>query len=204
MKNSYMYQYIIKWKYNLKMIQILQHLMKYLDTYWIWVDCTISIPYEKFHSCDFTKNIWMRFFIQTIIIMFEKKVCWETTFVWKPTINRLEAFVSKFILHVYQNLRWNWKTTPTINQNVLKKYILLPKVAPPKCVFTQIHNFEILGVSFSMKFSLDYILHSIATKFSRPMSIPLKPLQMFIGMKAFWKLSTPIALNLYFQPFCFC
>jgi hypothetical protein len=30
--------------------------MKYLFIYWMWVDCTNAIPYEKFHSCDFTKT----------------------------------------------------------------------------------------------------------------------------------------------------
>jgi len=39
--------------------------MKYLlIIYWIWINCIISILYEKFHSCDFTKNILMMFFIQ--------------------------------------------------------------------------------------------------------------------------------------------
>jgi len=33
------------------------HITLVLTTlYWIWIDCTISIPYENFHSCDFTKN----------------------------------------------------------------------------------------------------------------------------------------------------
>jgi hypothetical protein len=50
----------------------------------------------------------------------------------------LEAIVSKFILYVYQNARWNQrKHAPKIIQNVPKKeYIFLLKVGPPHSVFS--------------------------------------------------------------------
>jgi hypothetical protein len=53
-----MYQYTAKCKYVLKMIQIIIRLDEIPNhIYWIWIDCTISIPYEKLHSYDFTKKI---------------------------------------------------------------------------------------------------------------------------------------------------
>jgi hypothetical protein len=61
------------------------------------------IPYEKFHSCDFTKNIWI-------------------FFIWKIIGIMLHAFVSKSILYVYQNVRWNQrKHASKIILNVLLK-----------------------------------------------------------------------------------
>lgn len=48
--------------------------MKYLVFYGVRVDCTFSISYEKFHSYAFTKNIEMRFFIQTRMIKLKKKI----------------------------------------------------------------------------------------------------------------------------------
>jgi len=80
-----MYQYIVKCKYTSKMIQMITTFDKVLShIYWIWVDYTISISYEKFHSYDFTKNIWiMKFFIQTSNITLKKKNCWKKKFVEK-------------------------------------------------------------------------------------------------------------------------
>jgi hypothetical protein len=44
----------------------------------------------------------------------------------------LEAFVSKSILNVYQNARWNQrKIAPKIIQNGTKKNIFLHKAPPP-------------------------------------------------------------------------
>jgi hypothetical protein len=40
--------------------------------------CSNSILHEEFHSCDFTENIWMKFFIQTNI-----NVCVHKGFVKK-------------------------------------------------------------------------------------------------------------------------
>jgi len=83
--------------------------MKYLVIYWMWVHWTISIPYEKFHFYDFTKNIWMKFFIQTNITMLKKKVIEKNYFRLKDNKNNARGFVSTFILYVYQNARWNLK-----------------------------------------------------------------------------------------------
>ncbi len=65
MKNNYIYQYTIKCKYILKMIQIITKFDEVLNH----ILNIISIPCENFHSCNFTKNIWMKIFIQKIIIM---------------------------------------------------------------------------------------------------------------------------------------
>jgi len=43
--------------------------MIYLVINIIWVDYTISIPYESSTHVISQKNIWMRFFIQTSIII---------------------------------------------------------------------------------------------------------------------------------------
>jgi hypothetical protein len=52
----------------------------------------------------------------------EKANCWEITFIWKITKIVLEAFVSKSILFVYQNTKWNQRNpTPKIILNILKK-----------------------------------------------------------------------------------
>jgi hypothetical protein len=49
----------------------------------------------------------------------------------------LETFVSKLILYVYQNARWNQrKISLKIIQNILeKKHILLPNKVPWYCAF---------------------------------------------------------------------
>jgi hypothetical protein len=109
------------------------HMTLVLTTlYWILINCTISIPYEKFHSCNFKKNyMWMRFFIQTSVIIFTKKNCWKFTFIWKRKRIMLEAFVSKSISHVYQNIRWNFlKLTPNNTKCTKKKFIFLHKWLP--------------------------------------------------------------------------
>jgi hypothetical protein len=60
-------------------------------------------------------------FIQTNITMLKKKVHWKTYFSLKDTKNNIRGFVSTFILHVYQNARWNQrKFDPKIIQNLLK------------------------------------------------------------------------------------
>ncbi len=41
-------QYIAKWKYTYKMIQIIAKFDEILIIYWIWIDCTISIIIENF------------------------------------------------------------------------------------------------------------------------------------------------------------
>jgi hypothetical protein len=52
----------------------------------------------------------------------EKTNCWEIAFIWKITKIVLEAFVSKSILFVYQNAKWNQRNpTPKIILNILKK-----------------------------------------------------------------------------------
>jgi hypothetical protein len=95
--------------------------MKYLVIYWIWIDCTISITIEKFDSFDFTKTYGLVFYLN------EHKCVEKNHFVEKlPSLKddkiMFEAFVSKSILYVYQNARWNqWKTTPKIYQNIPKK-----------------------------------------------------------------------------------
>jgi hypothetical protein len=89
--------------------------MKYLVIYWIWIDYTISIIIKKFGLCNFTKKHLNKFFIQMSINVLKKTFCWKFTFIWKMTRIMLEAFASKFILYVYQNIKWNQKQiAPTI------------------------------------------------------------------------------------------
>jgi hypothetical protein len=70
-----MYQYITKCKYTLKMIQIIVKLDEYLIIYWIWVDYTILVPYEKLHFCDFTKNYLDKIFHSNKHKCVEKQIC---------------------------------------------------------------------------------------------------------------------------------
>ncbi len=96
--------------------------MKYLVKYWIWIECTISIIIEKVDSCDFTKTYGQMFYLN------EHKCVEKNHFVEKlPSFEKmtrimLDAFVSKSILYVYQNARWNRrKTIPKIYQNIPRK-----------------------------------------------------------------------------------
>jgi hypothetical protein len=60
----------------------------------------------------------------------------------------LEAFISKSILHVYQNVRWNnFKNLKIIQNVLLKNYIFIPKVAPLVVYFHQ--NNDHYDVTFS-------------------------------------------------------
>jgi len=121
--------YIVKCKYILKMFQIITTFDEVFNH--IWVDCTISISYEKFHSCDFTKKIWMRFFNQISIILL-KKICWKLIFIPKIlTRIMLETFISKSILHMFiKTLDEIQKTLPLKQYKMyFKKYIFLLKMA---------------------------------------------------------------------------
>jgi hypothetical protein len=56
-----------------------------------------------------------KFFIQANISLLKKTFCWGINFIWKMTKIMLEAFVSKYILYVYQNVTQSFlKTTPKI------------------------------------------------------------------------------------------
>jgi hypothetical protein len=48
-----------------------------------------------------------KFFIQMNISVLKKKFGWKVIFIWKTERIMLKAFVSKYILYVYQNIRWN-------------------------------------------------------------------------------------------------
>jgi hypothetical protein len=55
----------------------------------------------------------------------EKTFCWKIIFIWKITRIMLEAFVSNFILYVYQNAKWNQrKIAPQIIQNIPQIYFI--------------------------------------------------------------------------------
>jgi len=77
--------------------------MKYLNIYWIWVDCTISITIENFDSCGFIKKILTSFSFKWALMCW-KKNCWKIIFIWKITRTMLKVFTSKSILYVYQTL----------------------------------------------------------------------------------------------------
>jgi hypothetical protein len=74
----------------------LPNLMKYSIIYYIWIHCPISILYEKFHSYDFMKNIWMRFFIQQAYInLWIHKSLLRKQYHLKGNKNCVWGFVSK-------------------------------------------------------------------------------------------------------------
>jgi len=85
-----------------------------------------SLNHFIFHMKSFThvisqKTCWMKFFIQTNITMLKKKVYWKNYFSLKDNKNNVRGFISTFILHVYQNAKWNQrKLDPKIIQNLLK------------------------------------------------------------------------------------
>jgi len=114
--------------------------MKYLIIiYYIWVHCPISILYEEFHSCDFTKNIWMKFFIQTSINVWKRNCFLKKHYHLRYNKNCEGRFVSKSIFSVFQNAKRNEKKTLKIIQNTkcTKKQIhFLARNIPPWCVFT--------------------------------------------------------------------
>jgi hypothetical protein len=62
----------------------------------------------------------------------EKKIYWKNYFNLKYNKNNVRGSISTFILHVYQNARWNQrKFDPKIIQILLKnKCIFLPKMDP--------------------------------------------------------------------------
>jgi hypothetical protein len=95
--------------------------MKYLDIYWIWIYCTISIIIENFDSCDFTKNIWTSFSFKWIYICW-KKNDWKVIFIWKMIRIMLKAFVSKYIYIFIKILDENFKNyTPNIPKYIISK-----------------------------------------------------------------------------------
>ncbi len=69
--------------------------MKYSIIYYIWIHYPISILYEELYSCDFTKNIWMRFFIQINISVWIHKTFLKKHYHLKNNKNFEEGFVSK-------------------------------------------------------------------------------------------------------------
>jgi len=101
--------------------------MKYSIMYYIWVHCPISIIYEKFHSCDFTKNIWMKFFIQTSVSVWIHNCFLKKQYHLKDNKNCERGLVSKIHFQHLKNIKWNEKkSTPKIIQNILKnEYIFL-------------------------------------------------------------------------------
>jgi hypothetical protein len=81
--------------------------------YWIWVDCIILVTieilihvisqktYEQVFHSNKHKCVEKTYFVEKI------------TSIWNTIQMMLEAFVSKSILYVYQNGKWNQrKTTP--------------------------------------------------------------------------------------------
>jgi hypothetical protein len=127
--------------------------MKYLIIYWIWVDCTISISYEKLYSCDFTKKL-DKVFHSNKHNYVGKKNCWKITFIWKITRIIPKAFVSKSTLHVYQNTGWNQrKIDLQIIQNVLKKKTFSRIKWPPCSVFSPLVTKKMDNETMSLGFT---------------------------------------------------
>jgi hypothetical protein len=101
-------RYITKCKYTLKMIQIIAKLNEILshilNKNWLY-----HFNYNwKVWLIWFHKKHLDKIFIQKSISVLKKTFCWKFTFIWKMTRIMLEAFVLKFILYVYQNVRWNF------------------------------------------------------------------------------------------------
>jgi len=120
----------IKWKYILKMIQTIAKLDEVfshiLNMNWLY-----HFNYNwKVWLMWFHKKHLDKFFIQMNRSVLKKNNLLKIIFIWKMTRSMLEAFVSKSILYVHQNARWNQrKIAPKIKQNIPRKeYIFLPKV----------------------------------------------------------------------------
>jgi len=86
------------------MIQIMAKFYEVLSHILNMNNCTILITIEKFDSCDFTKNILDKFFIQTSISVLKKNILLKNYFNLKMKRIMLEAFISKFNLYVYKML----------------------------------------------------------------------------------------------------
>jgi hypothetical protein len=108
-------QYITKCKYTFNLIQIITKLAEVLshilNMNWLYhFNHNWKVWFIRFPQKPVDK-----FFIQTNISVLKKIFCWKITLIWKMTRMMLEDFVSKSILYIYQNTRWNQrKTTPKI------------------------------------------------------------------------------------------
>jgi hypothetical protein len=123
-------RYTTKYKYTLKMIKIIAKLnevfIHILNMSWLY-----HFNYNwKVWLMWFHKKYIEKFFIQTNKVCWEKTFCWKIIFIWKITKIMLEAFLLKFILYVYQNVRWNQITTAP---KIYPKIVLFfwPKTVPP-------------------------------------------------------------------------
>jgi hypothetical protein len=101
----------------------LPNLMKYSIIYYIYVHCPISIIYEKFDSCDFTKNIWMRFFIQTNLNVWMHKSFLKKHYHLKDNKNYESRFVSKIHFQCFSKhqMKWNENICPQNNTKCTRK-----------------------------------------------------------------------------------
>jgi hypothetical protein len=72
-------QYTTKCKYTLKPFKRLSNFDLVLNHILDMSSLSQSILYEEFHSCDFTKNKWMKFFIQTSVSVWIYKKFFEKT-----------------------------------------------------------------------------------------------------------------------------
>jgi len=97
-------------------------------SHWFWqpyIEYELIVPFQ-FHMKISThvisqKTICKWGFSFKQITIFTKKNCWKFTFIWKRKRIMLEAFVSKSISHVYQNISEILKNWPQTIQTILLK-----------------------------------------------------------------------------------
>jgi hypothetical protein len=118
-------QYTTKYKYTFKMIQIIakldEKLNHILNMNWLY-----HFNYNwKVWLMWFHKKYMDKFFIQINISVLKKNILLKNYFQLKMKRIMLDAFVSKSILYVYQNARWNQgKIVPKIYQKESTFYCL--------------------------------------------------------------------------------
>jgi len=97
-------RYTTKWKYIVKWFKWFQNLMKYLVIYWIWIDCTIQLQLKSLTLVISQKTSEQIFHEHKCV---EKKHFVKRLLSFERWQELLQAFVSKSILYIYQNARWN-------------------------------------------------------------------------------------------------
>jgi hypothetical protein len=128
-------RYIAKCKYTLKMIQILEKLDEVLshilNMNWLYhFNYNWKVWFMWFHKKDLNKV-----FIQMSISVLKKNILLKNYFYLKMTRIMLYTFVSKTILFIYQNTRWNQRRlAPKIYQNIPKKEYIFFDLKQPYLV----------------------------------------------------------------------
>jgi hypothetical protein len=112
----------VKCKYISKAIQMITKLYETPSHIWIWIDYTISIPYEEFHSCAFTNKHLDEVFHSNKFNCVKNKNVVEFLVFLKGKKIVLEDFVLRIHFMCLWKHYMTWRNiSPKIKQNVPKK-----------------------------------------------------------------------------------